>query len=285
MAKGEMVLMNNFMGVPLRDDAFAIGQVPPGTYTLSIQVSDSNEFVGPRRGMDEMEFAVMPITVAGEDLLNLRVVTGRGLSVPGTLVTDGGTLPPDTQLRVMIIRSEFEGSMGGRPGLVEPDGKFRIDGISGEGTVQIIGGMPRGWMLRSVTYKGADITDKAAEFAADGGPVRVVITNRITVVTGTVSAGAGAPLPDYEVLIFPQDASRWSNAGRRLRVLRPDQQGVFKAEGLPAGDYYVAAFAAIDEEQRSSPEFLEKVRGIAQSVTLREGQTQSLALKLSALPQ
>lgn len=285
IARGEMVLMNNFMGVPVRDGAFAIGQVPPGTYTLSIQVSESNEFMGPRRGMDEMEFAVMPVTVAGEDLVNLRVVTGRGLSVAGMLVAEGGALPPDAQIRVMIIGSEFDGSMAGRPGLVEPDGRFRIDGISGEGTVQVIGGMPRGWMLRSVTYKGADITDKATEFAADGGPLRVVITNRITVVTGTVSAGAGPPLPDYEVLIFPQDESRWSNAGRRLRVLRPDQQGVFKAEGLPAGDYHVAAFAALDEEQRSSPEFLEKARSLAQSVTLREGQTQSLTLRLSALPQ
>jgi hypothetical protein len=70
-----------------------------------------------------------------------------------------------------------------------------------------------------------------------------------------------------------------------VRVLRPDQQGVFKAESLPPGAYYIAAFEALDEENRTSPEFLEKVRSVAQQVTVAEGQNRTLTLRLSPLPQ
>ena len=40
-------------------------------------------------------------------------------------------------------------------------------------------GLGRGWMLKAVEYKGANVTDKPVEFASDGGPLRIVVTNRI----------------------------------------------------------------------------------------------------------
>jgi hypothetical protein len=95
----------------------------------------------------------------------------------------------------------------------------------------------------------------------------------------------GAPLTDYELLIFSADPARWNNTGRSVRTLRPDQEGIYKVEALPPGDYLVAAFDRLDDEARSSPEFLEQIRPLAQEVTLTEGQTRSLNLKLSTLPR
>jgi uncharacterized protein YigA (DUF484 family) len=54
---------------------------------------------------------------------------------------------------------------------------------------------------------------------------------------------------------------------------------------MPPGDYHVVAFESIEAESRTNPEFLEKARHVAQQVTLTEGQTRSLSLKLAALPQ
>jgi hypothetical protein len=227
----------------------------------------------------------MPITGAGDDLLNVRVVTSRGLTVAGVVIAEGATLPTDTPVRVMVIPAESEiGMMGSRPTEVQADGRFQVTGVMGEGTVSVAS-MPPGWMLKSVSYKGAEVTDKPVEFAADGGPVRVLLTNRLTTITGSVTAGNGAPLADYEVLIFTEDETRWANLGRAMRVARPDQQGVFKVQSMPPGEYHVVAFETIDTESRSNPEFLEKARRVAQQVTLTEGQTRSLSLKLAALPQ
>jgi protocatechuate 3,4-dioxygenase beta subunit len=276
------------MASPIRDGGvFAINQVPPGPYTVSVRTSGEGGFGPPRRSVDndDVEFAAMPITVAGDDLVNLRVVTSRGLTLTGAVIAEGATLPTDTPVRMMVIPADTEfGMMGARPTEVQADGRFQITGVMGEGTVSVVS-MPPGWMLKSVSYKGADVTDKPVEFAADGGPVRVVLTNRITTITGSVTAGNGVPLTDYEVLIFPEDQTRWANLGRATRVARPDQQGVFKVQSMPPGDYHVVAFESLDSESRTNPEFLEKARHVAQPLTLREGQTQSLSLKLAALPQ
>lgn len=94
----------------------------------------------------------------------------------------------------------------------------------------------------------------------------------------------GAPLVDYEVLIFTTDTSAWERPGRLVRVVRADQQGGFRAETLPPGDYYVAAFSSLDEEARTSPEVLARARTVAQEVTLAEGQTRSVSLRLATLP-
>lgn len=287
-SKGEMVATGSTMGAPIGPGgAFTIGEVPPGSYTLVARASGEGSFgfSGRRRGGDDdAEFAMVPVVVA-EDVTGMRVVTGKGLKVPGVLVAEGGALPTGSPIRIIPIAADPDMmTMSSRPAEVLPDGRFELEGVVGEGSVQPMG-LPRGWMLKSVSYKGEDVTDKPIEFASDAGPIRMVITNRITVLTGAVSATNGAPLGDYEVLVFPEDSSRWGTMGRALRVTRPDQQGVYKVEGLPPGSYHVVAFDRIEGEQRTSTEFLEQAKASAESVTLAEGQTRTLMLKLSTAPQ
>ena len=289
--KGELSApgLNAALNAPIMNDgAFMIREVPPGAYTLTVRTGGGGGrmFGPPRRDGDEesMEFAMVPIAVAGDDVLNLRIVTSKGLTVPGVLVAEGGTLPTDTTIRITAMPNDPELRVGLRPATVEANGRFQLHGVGGDCTVQPIN-LPRGWMLKSVSYKGADITDSPVEFSNDGGAVRIVVTNRLTSVTGNVTGDNGAPLADYELLIFSANAQRWSNPARAVRVVRPAQSGVYTVEALPPGEYLVAAFDSVDEEARSNPEFLEKVRGVAQDVTLAEGQTRTLNLKLSATPQ
>jgi hypothetical protein len=267
---------------PIRDGgAFTVLQVPPGAYTLTARVGGG---FGPRRrdGGEEAEVAALPIVVSGEDLVGLRVVTNRGLTVPGVLVAEGGTLPTGSPVRIAAQAADPEMMMmGARPVEVGADGRFVIEGLLGEVQVTTMN-LARGWMVKSISYRGADVTDKPFEPASDGGTLRIVVTNRITVVTGTVSGDNGGALTDYELIIFPADEARWTNLGRAMRVIRPDQYGVFRAESLPPGDYLVAAFDSLDEEARTNPEFLERVRPLAQDVRLTEGQTRTVTLKLSS---
>jgi Carboxypeptidase regulatory-like domain len=285
--KGDVVVGGMGLGAPVMNGAFSFNQVPPGAYTLTVRVGSEGGFGRFRPGSDgpdDTELAIVPVTVAGEDLSNVRVVTSRGLTVSGIVVAEGAALPADPPLRVMVVPTDGEMMMGVRPSTVDAGGRFQIEGVMGEGRLSVMG-IGRGWMLKSVDYKGANVTDKPIEFSGDGGPIRVTITNRIPIVTGTVTAGNGAPVTDYEVLLFTTDAAQWEKPGRTVRALRADQQGGFRAEGLPAGDYYIAAFAGLDEETRTSAEVLERARGVAQQITLVEGQTRTLALRLSILPQ
>jgi hypothetical protein len=290
--RSETPIDDRSLAAPVRGGSFMFGKVQPGNYTLSVRTSELDFGFGPgvgrgrpgTGGPDDTEFASVPIAVVGDDLVNLRVVTGRGLSVPGVVTAESGSLPTDLKIEVMVAPTGQEALMTSRPRPVDANGRFQVEGVFGEGRLAVMG-LGRGWMVKSIEYKGANAIDKPIEFVADGGPLRVVITNRIPIVTGTVTSGNGMPLTDYEVLIFTTDETQWERPGRHARAVRADQQGGFRAEALPAGDYYIAAFSSLDEDNRLSAETLQRARSVAQQITLGEGQTRSVSLKLSALPQ
>ena len=65
-------------------------------------------------------------------------------------------------------------------------------------------------------------------------------------------------MTEYTVVIFPQDAELARRGSRRrMRIARPDQQGRFRAEHLPPGEYLAAAAVDVDMQDGFDPDFLE----------------------------
>ena len=56
----------------------------------------------------------------------------------------------------------------------------------------------------------------------------------------------GRPLTDYAVVAFSPDSSKWGYQTRFVRSARPNQDGRFDLEGLPPGDYLVAALEYLE---------------------------------------
>jgi hypothetical protein len=63
---------------------------------------------------------------------------------------------------------------------------------------------------------------------------------------------------------------------------RPDQQGGWRIKGMPPGEYLAVAVDYIEDGQWNDPEFLESVQRYAQKVTLTDGGSQAVALRLVA---
>jgi hypothetical protein len=61
---------------------------------------------------------------------------------------------------------------------------------------------------------------------------------------------------------------------------RPDQDGRFKVTGLPAGEYYIIALDRIDTGEMNDPEFLERIRQRASTISLNEGEQKTVDLKV-----
>jgi hypothetical protein len=168
----------------------------------------------------------------------------------------------------------------GTQGIVNDDWTFEMNGIGGTMLFRPRQ-LPAGYTLKSVSLDGRDITDTPIDIkgSEDINGVQVVITNRVTEMSGTVSDTKGEPVREYAVIVFADDAARWKWPSRFLATGRPDQQGRFKISSLPPGRYLAVALEYLEEGQSEDPIFLEALRPLATSFTLGEGERKTLDLR------
>jgi hypothetical protein len=137
--------------------------------------------------------------------------------------------------------------------------------------------------VKGIRHDNRDITSallelKSGESLSD---VEVIVTNRITTVTGQLADDRGRPLPNGTVVIFSDDAGQWGEMSAFVRTARPDQDGRYEVKGLPPRDYLAVALDYVQEGIWNDPEFLESLRQYAQRLTLIEGSSVALSLKLT----
>jgi hypothetical protein len=277
--------------------AMVAGQVGPnGTFTLS-NVPPGEHFVDirptPRGGGSGAGFASVPITVANENIAGLRITTGLGGTVKGRVVFEGTA--PQTggfgPLRVMAQADDPQMPMFGMgmmfgagrmaDGSIADDGAFELGGVTGSVLFRV--NAPPSWALKSVTVQGEDMTDVPYEFkgAQALSDVVIVLTDKLTELSGSVTDTRGRAVTDYVVVLLPGEAKQGAAAMRFTRTIRPDQEGAYRVRGLPPGEYLVAAVEALEQGREWDPEFQGRVRDLGRSVTLREGQSLALDLKLT----
>jgi hypothetical protein len=76
---------------------------------------------------------------------------------------------------------------------------------------------------------------------------------------------------EFTVLAFSTDASLWRAQSRQIMTARPDQTGMFKIRGLPAGEYYLATVDPSEQGEWFEPAYLDQHRQGATRVTLADG--------------
>src|SRR5262249_19649628 len=209
------------------DGSFTLGGLTPGDYVLQTQ--------GPQGS----EYASIDLTINGDDVNDVRLVAAPPLTVSGRVVVDPAAAPAlrTTSFQIMMQPVQI-GPMFGftGPSPVNEDLTFEAKGRPGKMRVTFINPMP-GWAIKSVRYRGTDVTDaielRAGESITD---VEVELTNRLTDLSGVVTGAKGETLKDYTVIVFPQDRDKWTTP-RYLKLSRPDQDGRYKVNGLPPGEY------------------------------------------------
>jgi hypothetical protein len=131
--------------------------------------------------------------------------------------------------------------------VLEPaTGLFTMEGIMPARYMLYAGGAERGrspWMLKSATVNGRDVLDEPIDLRAgdDITDVRITVTDRITELLGTVLDAAGKPAADAGwVVAFSTDKKHWWPGSRRLRAVRPGENGTYRIRALAPGQYAVA---------------------------------------------
>src|SRR5204862_7196370 len=110
--------------------------------------------------------------------------------------------------------------------------------------------------------------------------VQVVLTSKITSLSGVLADSKGAPLTDGTVIVFAEDASKWAEESRWIKSVRPDQQGRYQIKGLPPGEYLAVAVDYVEDGLWNDPEYLESIRRHGQRITLSDAESRTLSLKL-----
>ena len=267
------------------DGSFTIPNVPPGEYVLTASRR-------PGESQGEPEVAELPLTVDTVDIDNVTLVGSRGGTVSGQVLTDGPPLPKPSSVRISILEptrgqpsptllGAFRSDGGFATTSPGEDGRFSIAHVFGRARFQVV--VPDGWMVKSVQHEGRDISDAPLELSSGEtiSGVRVVLTDRVTRLSGHLVDRDGTPLRDATVLVFPSDPERWFETSRRMRAVRPDQRGEWEIRGLPAGEYLAVALDYVDVAGWIDPDYLEPLRALARPVTIQEASEQIIPLTLA----
>ena len=263
------------------DGTFTVSGLAPGEYLLRAQPSFSTNpmFDDATTNRRERQ-ATASVTVSGEPIVGLRLAVVDPIRIPVNPIFDDTSAPRPE--RVFVSASSQNG-LGGSGAAIRDDGRLSLEVVPG--TYSLFASAGSGWYVKRIVYRGQDVESEDVDLtAAPGGRIDVVFTNRSSTVDGGVSDGSGKPVTEYTVVIFPQDAELARRGRQRMRMARPDQQGRFRAEHLPPGDYLAAAVVELDMEGGFDPEILDGLRPAAKAFRLREGDAATLSLTLASVP-
>ncbi|HWW86440.1 MAG TPA: carboxypeptidase-like regulatory domain-containing protein [Vicinamibacterales bacterium] len=271
---------------PVRPDgSFTVSNLVPGQYMLRARTA------GP---IDDLsEFGALRITVGGDDLTDLTLTTARPSTVTGHVVLDSDkaeSIRPSLWVYAMSTQPGDGPATVGDGGDVNRDWTFELRVLPGTflirsgGTIDAGPGVAlnAGILVKAVRLDGADITDSGIEFRPNTSisGVEVELTTHGAEVSGIVTDERGHPANDCTVIVFPQDRDRWTEASRYVAADRPDQDGRFTVRTVPPGEYYAIALDSIEPGEWADPDLLERVRPRAAAVSLTEGKTTALDLKV-----
>ena len=172
---------------------------------------------GPGR---EATFAWAFVTINGVDVPDLLLRATPGSTISGSVIFEGDG-PSVQALTITTSRADLDRTPNSTAaGEVGSDLRFTMTGIRGPRRITL-GRAPNGWMLKSVSANGVDVTDVPLPFGtADESlsDVQVVVTSRITELSGTVADSHGD-------LTKRLHAARFSSGSRslvsRIAVLPP----------------------------------------------------------------
>ena len=269
---------------------FTIDNVPPGPYVLTANssfnagliagIQAGNPNAGPPRAMQEImergpETATMSIVVAGDNVSDLALTTRRGGVLSGTLERESGVV----RALPSGVSAEVRPAAGGSSPTMMQGGRgstFRLAGMSGPFYLGI-NGLPDDWAVSQITVDGMDATDDPIDLKGQTASARVVLTDRITTITGMVQARREAS--SYSVVVFPDNVTRWNYPSRYVRAARANERGQFRITGLPPNErYFAVAVDFLEEGEEQDPQFLERLRSQATTFSLREGEQRSIYL-------
>jgi protocatechuate 3,4-dioxygenase beta subunit len=259
----------------------------PGDYAIRAEIGGSRFNPEDTR---EREIAYVPFRIESSDVEGLLVATSRTIKLTGrVLFEDDPANRSASSMRVMGMpdMSNRMVLMGPQPSApVKPDLTFELSGLFGPTTIAL-NGAPRGWVVKTIKYRGQDITDTLVDFAGsrDGDALEIALTNRGARVSGRITDDRGAPASDARVMLLSADPARWKTLNPSgVAGAMPKADGSFQLGPVRAGEYLIIAIGLDDGPRMPMDvEYVERVARNAQRITLVENEQHTIDLRVAKL--
>jgi protocatechuate 3,4-dioxygenase beta subunit len=266
------------------DGSFVFPNVPRGEYVIQA-------YRGRLNAHTEGEFGAVLVSVDAADVSGVIVRTSSGSSVTGRFrfdIDDPRTSPKPSDFELSAPAADFDMSPPSNPASadIHTDWTFEMSGLNGPRRLQLIR-TPPGLALEEIRVNGADVTDRPIPLgtrAQSLANVEVVITDRVTDLSGTVVDDRARPVGGAMIIVFSSDRQQWYPASRYLRRATAVQDGAFALTGIAPGRYFVSAVTAIPAgagDAWQDPQFLESLIPGASTIDVgREKAALTLRLRI-----
>jgi Carboxypeptidase regulatory-like domain len=272
---GPTVDAQTIMATAANDGSFTLAGLVPGTYVVEA------------RTMSDKEFASRQVVIDGSDVSGITLTLSQGATARGRIVFDTETPPEDLRPSQVFLgatlldhQSGRMGTIDGGPPVARDDWTFELHGLRGRGFIRA-GSPTEDWQMKRVRREGVDVTDTPLDFSSDIDNIEIQLTKQVTTLSGKVTNDTNAVALDATVIVFADDDAKWGPHSRFIESARPDQHGQFKIRGLPPGKYMAIAVAYLEPGDEHDPDLLSGWRPHGTALTLSDGETRVLDLKLS----
>ena len=260
------------------DGTYEFDAVPPGAYELRAtwRPMPNASLLSPRvAGITALQFLVTRVYV-GDDLPKVRL-DDLGL-LPAPMIQGSIRGPAAATiakgLTVRAIPMDVGRSLEEWTSPVGADLSFRMPVMPGRFTLRLRG-LPEGLYAEDVTFVGRSVGAAGTEVtAADSGGWQVTIGDKSATLIGRVSATTNLT----RVVVFASEKGLWKESLGGVRTVRPNSDGSFSITGMMGGDYRIVALEQFDGSQQYDSAVLKQLVPISQSVSLRVGETNAVAL-------
>jgi carboxypeptidase family protein len=260
------------------DGSFELTNVAPGTYVL--------QAIGEGGFGRAPEFGIASVVIENRDPAPVTVHTSPGTTLEGRFIVEGMSDPPLSALAIHASAADLDRAprAGRGPGglAVHDDGRFYLTGLHGAMRFSATS-LPSGWYLKSVTIAGSDVTDMPFDFGSSArtlSDAEIVLSRDGATIGGVVTDGPNTRASNFVAVAFSTSRETWFNGSRQVKQRRSEANGSYTIDGLPPGDYWVAAVDRLEPGSWLTPENLDALVPGAARVTVREGQRLSTDLRL-----
>jgi hypothetical protein len=252
------------MAAPIDSDgSFDFPSAPPGTYVVTATEQDG---VAPAA-------AALSVTVTAKKDEGIALKPQS----PGELTGSISMSVPDVPLPqgVQVVLEAADTLMPRPPrAVVGDDGKFTLKNLAAGRYIAHVQ-MPDTLYVRSVRYRGLDVTENGFEFGG-GVPALLLITLSASgaVVEGRVRGPDGFPMPGAVVALIPS-LRRYS----RYKETTTDQNGEFTIAGVAPGEYKIYSWDQIETGAYQNAEYLKQYELKGRAIVAKQDGHETMSLK------